>query len=240
MNAITSETRGGPSKAVRGFVALLMVGIWIPILCTAPQLLGGYLWRTHGFSTDLPLAHLVRVSLNTVFVLAFLVLTKRTKMLAPERPKRPSVFFLFVPLMVVNVAQGPFTDAGVAIVLVSLAGTTLTGFWEEFLFRGLVQERLRVLGPRLSLLLTALMFALIHINKGPWPVLIAFGIGLAFCVARDRIGIWPLVFIHATIDFTSDVFVRRWEGFGLFGAAVVGAYGLVALFVLSRRSQKTE
>ena len=125
-------------------------------------------------------------------------------------------------------------------VLVILAGTTLTGFWEEFLFRGLVQERLRVLGPRLSLLLTALMFALIHVNKGPWPVLIAFGIGLAFCVARDRIGIWPLVFIHATIDFTSDVFVRRWEGFGLFGAAVVGAYGLVALFVLSRRSQKTE
>jgi len=222
------------------FVALLVVGIWIPALCTAPQILGGYVWKWFGLTTDLPLPHLVRVSLNTVAVLAFIVLSKRTHLLALERPRRPGVFLLFLPLMAVNITRGPFTDAGAVFLLVTFAGTMLTGFWEEFLFRGLVQERLAVCGPRLSLVLTAGMFALIHCNEGVLPVLIAFGIGLAFCVARRSVGIWPLVVIHGVIDFASDVFVKRWEWFFALGLAVVGAYLLVSVVVLLRTTDATD
>jgi len=226
-------SRSSP-RGVGIFVALLVVGIWIPVLCTAPQILGGYLWKWFGSSTDLSWPHLVRVSLNTVAVLAFIVLTKRTRLLALKPPQRPAVFLLFIPLMAVNLTRGPFTDAGAVFLLVTLAGTMLTGFWEEFLFRGLVQERLAVCGPRLSLVLTAIMFALIHSNEGVMPVLIAFGIGLAFCVARRSIGMWPLVLIHGTIDFTSDVFVKRWESYWVVGLAVVGAYLLGSIVVLLR------
>ena len=36
---------GGSSRAVRMLVAMLIVGVWIAALCTAPQILGGYLWK---------------------------------------------------------------------------------------------------------------------------------------------------------------------------------------------------
>lgn len=231
---------GGSSRFVRAFVALTVCGIWIAALCTAPQILGGYLWRWFGVATDLPLPHLVRVTLNSVAVIAAIVLLKQTKLFALERPRRAGVFLLFLPIMAVNVTRGPFTDAGTAFVLVTFAGTMLTGFWEEFLFRGLVQDRLAVCGPRLSLLFTAILFSLIHSNEGVLPVLIAFGIGLAFCVARRSLGMWPLVFIHGTIDFASDVFVKRWEHYWAVGLAVVGAYLLGSMFVLLRTKAPVE
>ena len=67
--------------------------------------------------------------------------------------------------------------------------------------------------------------------------LIAIAIGLAYSVARDRIGLWPLVLIHATIDFTKEIFERQWAHYGLVGQVLVGMYGLVALVVLLRGKQ---
>jgi membrane protease YdiL (CAAX protease family) len=239
--SLAEQPAGGhASKAWPMFLALCVVGLWIPLLCTAPQILGGYLWKWYGFKTTLPLATIARVGLNSLAVLAFIVLTKRSRLLAFERPRRAWVFLLFLPLMGVNVLEGPLTQAGAIYLVVSLVANMLVGFWEEFLFRGLVQERLSILGPRISLLVTAFLFAMIHANEGVIPVLIAFSIGLAFCVARASLGLWPLVLIHGTIDFTSQIFLRRWDGFFAVGATLVGVYGVVALVVLLRRSPRPD
>jgi membrane protease YdiL (CAAX protease family) len=117
------------------------------------------------------------------------------------------------------------------------ADCLLIGFWEEFAFRGLVQERLRVLGPRVGVFVTAVLFGLIHVSEGVPAVLIAAGIGLAFGVARDAIGLWPLVGIHATIDFMTSVFLKRWEHQFAVGASLVAVYSVVALVVLMRRRE---
>ena len=170
------------------FVAMLVAGIWIAVFCTAPQLLGGYVWKRFGFATELPLRHLLQVSLNSLAVLSLVVLSGRSARLVPKRPASPAVFLLFVPLMAVNLTRGPMLQAGAAFVLVTLASTLMTGFWEEFLFRGMIQDRLAVIGGRLSMVLTALMFGLIHSYAGILPVCIAFSIGLAFSLARDQIG----------------------------------------------------
>ena len=42
----------------------LVVGVWIPLFATVPMLLGGWLWRRHGFATDLPLRRFFRAVLN--------------------------------------------------------------------------------------------------------------------------------------------------------------------------------
>ncbi len=227
------------ARVWEGVKALLVVGIWIPLFATVPMILGGSLWKRFGFESDLPLRHMTQAAPCGLVVVAIIVATGRSRLFKPVRPSRPWVFLLFAPLMAVNVVRGPFVDASAAFFVAAAADCLLIGFWEEFAFRGLVQERLRVLGPRLGLLTTAVLFGLIHANEGALPVLIAFGIGLAFSVARDDIGMWPLVLIHATIDFMSDIFVSEWEHQFRVGAALVAIYGLFALVVLMRRRPKS-
>lgn len=225
----------GRSRTWQGFLALLAVGIWIPLLATLPMILGGTLWSHLGFTTDLPLRHLTQALLASSFVLAFLLLTGRGGLLVPERARRPWVFLLFLPLMLVNAARGPLTEVTLPFLLAGAADNYLVGFWEEFLFRGAIQDRLAVLGARLSLLVTAVLFGLVHANEGVPSVLIATGIGLPFCVARAQLGLWPLVFIHGTIDMMVDLFEKRWPHQFAFGASVVAIYFIASLAVLSRR-----
>ena len=52
--------------------------------------------------------------------------------------------------------------------------------------------RLAVIGCRMSILVTSLMFGLIHAYAGFFKVWVAFSIGLAFSLARDRVGMWAL------------------------------------------------
>ncbi len=216
------------------FVALSLAGIWIGALCTVPQLLGNYLWRWLGIATDLPLRHLLQVSLNAIAVFSFILLTRKSALLVPRWPRRPLFILVFLPLVTVNLARGPLLEFNAAFYLVTLASKLLTGFWEEFLFRGLIQSRLSVLGNRASLVTTALLFSSIHWYGGILKGCITFAIGLAFSVARNRIGLWPLVVIHCLIDFTSSVFQRQWDSFHVLALSVVGAYLLLSIALLVR------
>ena len=216
-------------------IALVVVGIWIPLIVTLPMVLGGKLWRRVGWETDLPMLHLTQVALTSLFVVVFILITGRKRLFIPERPCKPWVFLLFLPLMFVNVSRGPLVELTAVLLLVFLLDNFLVGFWEEFFFRGVIQDRLAVLGPRLSLMVTAVLFGLIHANEGLLPVLIAIGIGLAFSVARAPLGLWPLVVIHGTIDLMVDLFERRWPHQFTLGASLVAVYFVVALVVLLRR-----
>jgi membrane protease YdiL (CAAX protease family) len=211
----------------RVILALIVVNIWIVTLCTAPQLLGNYLFKSLGYTGDLPLGSFLPRALNAVAVLAFLLVTKRWDLLAWKRPQNPAFVLVILPLVAINFARGPLGDFGALTVLMLTATAACIGFWEEFLFRGLIQGRLALLGPRIAALSTALLFTFVHWQAGIWQCIIVFAIGLIFCIARPRIGMWPLVIIHSSIDLLNDLFVRQWSGFGT-GVKWI-TYGYLAL-----------
>ncbi len=198
----------------QALLALTVVGLWIPLGCTLPQIIGPRLWRALGVESALPLTHLITVALNAAAVLVLVLVLGKRRLLAWQRPAQPAVFLMFLPLMFVNVVRGPFTSEGGAYIAVVLLTAICIGFWEEFLFRGLIQARLAVLGPRVAVVIATVFFAVVHLNLGLWQAsFVVFPIGLALGVARDRIGMWPLVCIHATIDFVHDLFDRTWDGY---------------------------
>ena len=216
----------------RAIAALAVSGIWIAALCTAPQLLGNYLWSWLGYTSDLPLRHLLQVSLNSIAVVSCILILRKSALLVPRCPTDPKYLLVLVPLMFVNVVlRGALVELSLPVFLVAVASKFLTAFWEEFLFRGLIQDRLSVLGCRLSMLSSALLFSFVHGSNGLWPVLLAFSIGLTFSTLRDRVGLWALVFAHGTIDVTVVLFAKpNWQYIYL-----VTAVFMVVGFVLLAR-----
>lgn len=191
------------------FVALTVVSIWMVALLTAPQMLGIHLWSWFGFVSKLPLRHLLQGALSSIAVVSFILIVGKRALLVPEWPRDPRYVLLLVPLASVNlVLRGPLVELSLSFLLVAVASTFLTAFWEEFLFRGLIQDRLSVLGCRLSMLSTALLFSFPHGNKGLWPMLLAFSIGLVFSTFRNRVGLWALVLAHWGINVTVHVFAK--------------------------------
>ena len=68
------------------------------------------------------------------------------------------------------------------------------GIGEEFLLRGAIQ-------PRFGLVLTSLLFALLHVQYGLSFTLIAlFGIGMMLGLVKNRYGTWAAVLGHATFN----------------------------------------
>jgi membrane protease YdiL (CAAX protease family) len=98
------------------------------------------------------------------------------------------------------------------LVLIGLLAC-LVGVTEESLFRGLVLQTLLPKGVLRALLLSSLIFALLHVGNlfaGLFwgyvveQVLFAFAIGLAFAVMRVRTGsIWPGIILHSLNDFAA-------------------------------------
>lgn len=69
------------------------------------------------------------------------------------------------------------------------------GIGEELLFRGAAQ-------PRFGLLLTSLLFAVLHTQYSVSPALILiFVLALILGVARQRAGTWTAIAVHATYNF---------------------------------------
>jgi len=76
-----------------------------------------------------------------------------------------------------------------AILVPALILLVSTGFFEELVFRGLMQTTARQVLPRFGLLYVALVFAALHIGyKSPLDVLFVFGVGLFFGWATLRTG----------------------------------------------------
>jgi membrane protease YdiL (CAAX protease family) len=68
------------------------------------------------------------------------------------------------------------------------------GIGEEFLLRGAIQ-------PRFGIVLTSLLFALMHVQYGLTFTLVAlFGIGILFGLVKNRYGTWAAVISHAVFN----------------------------------------
>ena len=94
-----------------------------------------------------------------------------------------------------------------------LVTALLIGFAEEAIFRGLMLTALTARGPWTAAIVTSVLFGLSHSlnllsGKSGAEILIqvayALAVGFAFAATAFKTGlIWPLVLVHALIDFTS-------------------------------------
>ncbi|GCE16494.1 CPBP family intramembrane glutamic endopeptidase [Dictyobacter kobayashii] len=97
------------------------------------------------------------------------------------------------------------------LIILSLIASLLVGFTEEGFFRGLLLRSALPLGIWPSVLISSLLFALLHLSNVlagfTWnyvigQALFAFGLGVLFSALRLRTGsIWPGILLHAAKDF---------------------------------------
>lgn len=160
-----------------------VTGVYAVLSCAALVLLTGLRWwKRAGLTTPGRIQHL------PLYLIPFLV----ALLSLPENPS----------------TAGPSTVVSFAIL------TLLVGFAEEVFFRGLILGSLRPLGTVNAVLISAFLFGLPHLLNavgGTWDPLFtiadtfaALGIGVTFAALAIRTGtIWPLIGIHALIDFTA-------------------------------------
>ncbi|MGI9059464.1 MAG: CPBP family intramembrane glutamic endopeptidase [Ktedonobacteraceae bacterium] len=119
---------------------------------------------------------------------------------------------LLPALLVLAPLVGGFKAVDVGTVVFLLVGYLLTGFYEEILFRGVLLRMLRPKGMWAAVLISSLLFGLIHsgnlflrFSGNPVVVILqmigafTFGIGMAALRLRTNT-IWPLMLLHAAGD----------------------------------------
>ena len=122
----------------------------------------------------------------------------------------------------------------------------LIGFAEETIYRGLMLNALKARGPWTAAIVTSVLFGLSHSlnllsGKSGAEILIqvayALAIGFGFAAVVLRTGLlWPLILVHALIDFTSflgkAVLSPTWNAFA--GIGVTFAFMSYGLFLMRR------
>ncbi|KJQ53835.1 CPBP family intramembrane glutamic endopeptidase [Microbacterium sp. SA39] len=121
------------------------------------------------------------------------------------------MFALLIPLG--QVFTTPWADRAVSFILIVAVGTLLVGLGEELVCRGILLVSVRERhGEFVTLLVTAVAFALAHVYSSIWhrlpPAAIAFQVsflalsGITFYWVRRVSGrLWVAVLIHAFTDF---------------------------------------
>lgn len=174
----------------------------------------------------------------------FQPLTNRRDLWLYALPAAP----VLVPL--VSILIYGFAPLSFGSVLTFLLLALLVGFVEEAAFRGLILQALLPRGRWLAVIVSSVLFGLMHLMNGlagssPADLLvqlgytIAFGFGWAAVSLRTR-SIWPLVIIHALIDFGAFVAGEAFNGPAfegiMMGISVVFILAFVLYGVLRLRS----
>ena len=132
-----------------------------------------------------------------------------------RRAARPRDLLWFLPLLLpvlLNLIVGlEFKSLLLTLELLLIA--LLIGFAEETIYRGLMLNALKARGPWTPAIVTSVLFGLSHSlnllsGKSGADILIqvayALAIGFGFAAVVLRTGLlWPLILVHALIDFTS-------------------------------------
>ena len=119
---------------------------------------------------------------------------------------------LFPTLLTCYIAFGALSSSTVGSMIVFIAiYACLIAVAEESIFRGIILQTLLPKGVLRAILLSTLIFALLHVGNLfaglSWAyvsgqVLYTFGGGMAYAVMRVRTGsIWPAIILHGLTDF---------------------------------------
>lgn len=109
-----------------------------------------------------------------------------------------------------GVAAWHWNDSFVPVpTLLAALLTGMAGFGEEFFFRGYILRTLSEYGPRASVIISSLVFALMHMITGrvaPLDQLALFLHGLLFAVMAQRTkSLWPGLITHAAYNFFTSL-----------------------------------
>lgn len=106
--------------------------------------------------------------------------------------------------------QAAASASVISLILTLLLGAGLTGLGEEVFFRGVVANVLWRFGPWAGVVVSALLFALVHGVNLVFPL--AFTVGLVNAILFRLSGsVWPCVIVHVVYNGISNV------GFALVG-----------------------
>lgn len=128
------------------------------------------------------------------------------------------------------------------IVLQFIVMCLVPAFCEEFLFRGAILTNCLPFGRGTAILISALLFGLMHQNAE--QIFYAFGAGLVLGLVYERTGsIWNCVFLHLVNNFLSVFEPALTKGFGerlsgvsglIFEAILIGVGILCTLILIFR------
>ncbi len=91
--------------------------------------------------------------------------------------------------------EGIASLQGLSLLLAAALAVLVIPFLEELVFRGWMQQGLaRLLGPRMGLLLPALLFTINH-DPSVWPPILVLALLLGALRERTQ-GLWPCVAVH--------------------------------------------
>lgn len=126
-------------------------------------------------------------------------------------------------------------------VLNLLLGCVIAPLAEEYLFRGLLLDRLRPYGDKFAVLASALCFGLFHGNLNQLFYAVAIGAVLGYAALRTGC-IWQTILLHAMVNFISVGLLPLLESLGeqgvnLLAALVLGAIVLGIVFLAALRRE---
>jgi membrane protease YdiL (CAAX protease family) len=155
-----------------------------------------------------------------------------------------------VQATVLSVYRGTYSVAeiGGEVAAAFIAIPVYSGAMEEFLFRGVVQTRLRSVVGRWSVALTAFLFVLVHLSRPDfrfqWPLFVA--IALVCGWMAYKVSLLAAALIHVIYNVSVNAFLH-FHGVFYFSesggvrtalcvfCALVAGVGLVAIFMPARR-----
>lgn len=95
----------------------------------------------------------------------------------------------------VRAAEAAFPKAPVAIIVYALRCTLFPAFLEEILFRGLLLSRLRVFGDRFGIIVSALLFAAVHLDVTQFAGIFLMAVLFGWLMVESK-SILPGIVLH--------------------------------------------
>ena len=129
-------------------------------------------------------------------------------------------------------------DSLFAVVLMIIHSALMPAFVEEFAFRGILMQPLRAWGDWFAIIISSVLFGLMHANMTQVPFAIIAGVALGFATVVTG-SLWTSICIHFLNNLASVVYAvllaSPWEGYAwifssgiTYGAILIGA---VAVFL---------
>lgn len=165
--------------------------------------------------------YLTSDSVLAIVAITFLVRVSWWKTIGLRKPRklRELWFFLLPAIAVIANLSGGITASAPGSIAVFFLLAALVGFVEEIYLRGLILHPIALKGPWRAVLITAILFGLLHgLNLlAGWNLQavlsqmgFAFGVGFCYAALRLRTGvIWPLMILHFLTDFSAFLAVNQ-------------------------------